>query len=162
MLDYFDQKIALNDLTGNIVPNATAEVFAMTDTSFSTPLAITDMTGLPLPQLRSSPTGFYPAFRVPSGQTQVIARSSTVLTVITSFLGHILALLPNPTGQPDQLAIATQGGAYVLSPLSTTPIPDATHGTDGQILAIVDGVWAIANPTGGGGTVGGILDGGAP
>jgi len=162
MQDFFKQEIALNDLTGTILANAAAQVYAMEDTAFETPLAITDMSGSPMATLRSSPTGFYPAFIIPSGETQVIARSGAALTPLVSFLGHLLALLPNPDGEADQLTIVTQSGEYVLAPMATTPIPDPTLGDDDQVLAIKSGQWAIADPTGGGGTVGGILDGGAP
>lgn len=160
--DYFAQEIALNDQTGNVLSNAVAQIFAMDDEAFATPLLITDMEGLPITTFRSSPNGFYPAFKVPSGQTQVNARSGNVVTPITSLFGRLLELIPNPDGQPDQLTIVTQSGSFVLAPAATTPIPDPTLGDEGQVLAIVSGEWAIADPTGGGGTVGGILDGGAP
>lgn len=160
--DYFDEKVALNDQTGNTLQNAVAEIFAMDDVGFTTPLVVTDMDDLPITIFRSSPSGIYPAFKVPTGQTQVIARSGNVSTPITSLFGRLLELIPNPDGQDDQLTIVTQSGSYVLAPVATTPIPDPTLGDDGQVLTINSGQWAIADPTGGGGTVGGILDGGAP
>lgn len=161
--DYFDMKLAVNQQTGAPVAGAEAQVFAMQDTAFANPLPITDMQGIPMAKLVASPTGVYPPFKVASGETQVIAVSGAAITPITSLFGQLLALIPNPAGQADQLTIVTQSGGFVLAPAAMTPIPDATLGDDGQVLAIVDGVWAITDPTGGsGGTIGGILDGGAP
>jgi hypothetical protein len=162
VIDFFDQKVALNPATGGVVPNASAKVYAASDTSFSTPLAITDLTGVPLPDLIASPNGVYPAFKVPGGQTHVLARSSGLTTPIVSVLGAVLTIVPDPTALADGRVIVTSNGAYTTVPSAFTPIPDPTLGSDGQVLAIVDGAWGIANPTGGGGPIGGILDGGAP
>lgn len=161
--DYFDMKLAVTPQTLVPIPGAEAQVFAMEDTTFANPLPITDLQGIPMAKLVASPTGVYPPFKVPSGETQVFAVSGAAITPLTSLYGHLLDLIPNPTGQADQLTIVTQSGAFVLAPAAMTPIPDATLGDEGQVLAIVDGVWAITDPTGGsGGTIGGILDGGAP
>lgn len=115
MIDYFDQKLGLNEQTGLAVANAVAQVYAMTDTAFATPLPITDMAGLPMSELRASPNGIYPVFRC-AGHTQVNARSGGVTTPITSLLGHILMLIPSPAGADDGLTLATVGGEYVLVP----------------------------------------------
>lgn len=114
-IDYFDQKLALNDLTGNVLANAVAQVYAIEDTTYSTPLEITDLSGVPLDQLRSSPTGIYPAFIVPSGETQVVARSGGVVTPLTSLLGTLLLMFPDPSSASDGLILAVSEGAYVLA-----------------------------------------------
>ena len=121
MIDYFDQKLALNDLTSAPLPNAIAQVYAVTDTAFAEPLPITDISGLPMAELRASPSGIYPVFRC-AGHTQVIARSGGILTPITSLLGHILLLLPDPAG-----------------------------GYDGQVLGVVAGGYELVDSSGGGG-----------
>lgn len=126
MIDYFDQKVALNNTTGNTVPNAVAQIFAMDDITFSTPLAITDLTDSPLETLVASPNGIYPAFKVPSGETQVLAKSGDVVTPITSLLGAVMAVIPNPA-----------------------------LGEDGQALVILSDAWVIGAPVGGGGGAGG-------
>jgi hypothetical protein len=120
-VDYFEQKLALNDLTGTIFPGAVATIYAVTDTAFAIPLAITDITDAPLPNLVASPTGIYPAFKCP-GHTQVIAKAGEVTTPITSRLGAVLNV-----------------------------VPDAATGEDGQVLTVVGDEWAIADATGGGG-----------
>ena len=93
--DYFDVKLALNPETGNTVPGAVAQVYAADDTSFTSPLAITDLTGVPLGALIASPTGIYPAFRVVSGLQRVVAKSGPLITPITSAEGS-----RGPKGDP--------------------------------------------------------------
>lgn len=122
MIDYFNQALAWNEQTGNTVPNAVAQVYAMDDTALATPLAITDMTDTPLPALVAAPNGVYPAFKVPSGQTQVLAKSGDVITPLTSLLGAVMSVIPNPA-----------------------------LGEDGQALVILSDAWVIGAPVGGGG-----------
>src|SRR5690606_15809099 len=95
--DYFDWNLALNELTGSTVPGAIAQVYAIDDTEFTTPLTITDMTDVPLATLTASPTGLYPPFKVTSGQTQVIVKSGDVITPVTSLLGALLGVIPDPS-----------------------------------------------------------------
>lgn len=116
MIDYFFHEIAMNDLTGQPVPDAEADVYAMTDTGFTTPLPITDIQGLPLAKLKASPTGIFPAFRCP-GQTQVVAKSGDLTTPISSRFGFVFEVVPDPTGSPDDYVLATSSGGYVLVPL---------------------------------------------
>lgn len=112
--DYFDAKLALNPDTGNVVPGASALVYAQGDTTYSNPLPITDLTGIPLVSLLASPTGIYPAFRVTSGEYSVIAKAGDLYTPITSVLGSILTLLPDPSAAADGLVITVVDGEYVL------------------------------------------------
>lgn len=96
--DYFDAKLALNPETGNVVAGAVAQVFAPEDSTFSTPLEITDLAGVPLGALIASPTGIYPPFRVVSGLQDVYAKSGPVITPITSREGSRGA--PGAPGTP--------------------------------------------------------------
>ncbi|MDF2918135.1 MAG: hypothetical protein K0S70_2352, partial [Microbacterium sp.] len=61
IIDYFPATLAA-DGNGNTVKNASAQVYALADTTLSTPLALTDLQGVPMPELRSSDLGIYPAF----------------------------------------------------------------------------------------------------
>lgn len=119
--DYFDMKLAWNDAVGNIVPGAMAQVFAITDTSFTTPLEITDLSGIPLNYLVASPNGIYPPFKVVSGDVKVIAKSGSMLTPIASVEGSRGAPgepgppgigLPDPSGLPDGAVPVANGGEW--------------------------------------------------
>lgn len=132
--DYFDAKLALNQETGNVVAGASAQVYALDDTSFASPLAITDMTGIPLGALIASPTGIYPPFRVPSGEQKVIAVSGTMRTPLTSVEGS--------RGAPGDPGPAGVG------------LPDPTNLSDGSVPVVTAGAWGAQILTGGSGIAG--------
>lgn len=104
MIDYFDYALALNETTGNVVPNAVAQVFAMEDTTFATPLQVTDLTDLPMSELVASPTGIYPPFKVVGEYTQVMVRSGDVTTPITSVYGMIIGAGLDPETVSEAIA----------------------------------------------------------
>lgn len=79
----YDAKLGL-DQNGNRVINAEADVYAASDTTFSTPLVITDTQGVPMAKLYSNSDGIYPAFRVPSGELSVRVKSGNAITPMTS------------------------------------------------------------------------------
>jgi hypothetical protein len=83
IIDYFPATIAA-DGNGNTVKNATAQVYALADTNLSTPLALTDLQGVPMPELRSSDLGIYPAFRVVNQTMQIVVVSGSLRTPMTS------------------------------------------------------------------------------
>ena len=127
--DYFDPKLALNLETGNVVPGAQAQVYAIEDTSFLTPLAITDMTGIPLAALIASPTGIYPSFKVVTGEQVVLAKSGSMVTPITSVEGSRGPAgqpgspgvgLPSATSLPDGYTPVTASGTWTAQPAGTT------------------------------------------
>ncbi|MEX8031668.1 SGNH/GDSL hydrolase family protein [Microbacterium sp. 20-116] len=86
VVGYFPATLAVDSNTGTRLRNAEAQVFAMTDTSFTTPLAITDVSGVPFTgnKLISNSDGIYPEFKPPAGVTQVIVKSGQALTPMTS------------------------------------------------------------------------------
>lgn len=86
VVGYFPATLAVDSNTGTRLRNAEAQVFAMTDTSFTTPLAITDVAGVPFTgnKLISNSDGIYPEFKPPAGVTQVIVKSGQALTPMTS------------------------------------------------------------------------------
>lgn len=83
IIDYFSAAVAL-DQNGRVIRDAEADVYALGDTSFTTPLAITDPSGVPMAKLRSNSDGIYPEFRVVSGAQQIIAKSGDRTTPMTS------------------------------------------------------------------------------
>ena len=83
IIDYFPPSVAA-DLNGNLARNADATVYALGDQSLSTPLAITDVQGVPMAKLTSSALGIYPAFRVVNGTQQIIVVSGDLKTPMTS------------------------------------------------------------------------------
>lgn len=123
--DYFDAKLALNGETGNVVAGAQATVYALEDTGFTTPLEITDMSGIPLANLIASPTGIYPQFKVVSGEQKVMAKSGAMVTPLTSAEGTrglpgdpgpAGIGLPDPTNLPDGYGPITAGGVWGVIP----------------------------------------------
>lgn len=85
VVGYFPATLAVDSNTGTRLRNAEAQVYAMTDTSFSSPLAITDVAGVPITgnKLVSNSDGIYPEFKPPAGVTQVIVKSGQALTPMT-------------------------------------------------------------------------------
>lgn len=129
-VDYYAQTLALNDRTGLPVPNAVAQVYAMTDTAFASPLPITDMTDLPVATLQASPTGIYPAFKAP-GHTQVLVRSGEMVTPLTSWYGVLyeVGLLPNTV--PDLLRAAEAAEAAAAAAAESAAEAAASAGGGG-------------------------------
>lgn len=144
--DYFEASLALNP-TGGAVPNAIALVYAQTDTAFATPLSITDMTDMPLAQLVASPDGVYPAFKVTSGETHVLAKSGSVVTPITSKLGVMFDIIPDPAEVTTPLTLIAQDSTYQLVPRDEVygVPPDPTTAPAGAVLTVQNGVmqWAV-------------------
>lgn len=137
--DYFDAKLALNLQTGNVVPGASAQVYAMSDIAFAHPLTITDMTGIPLGALIASPTGIYPQFKVTTGEQQVMAKSGSMITPLTSVEGS-----RGDPGAPGEPGVG---------------LPPASDFPDGYVPITASGEWTAAPaPTGGGGGSGSILE----
>ena len=88
MPDYFDLSIAYNADTEELVKNATFQVFAVDDLSFTTPLALTEaVSGAALPLLRSNKDGAVPQFRVAGDPLEVNVKSGTFVTRLVSKYG---------------------------------------------------------------------------
>lgn len=56
--------VAYDAPSGAFARNAEGQVYALTDTSFATPLPVQDLSGVPLPSLVSSNDAFIPPFKV--------------------------------------------------------------------------------------------------
>lgn len=79
----FPSHIAMDD-RNNIIREAEAFVYAVTDTTFLSPLPITDLQGVPFAggKLVAS-NGQYPQFRPPAGVEQVYVKSGDRVTMLT-------------------------------------------------------------------------------
>jgi hypothetical protein len=116
LVDYFPSAAALDPTSSPSIlkTDATAQVYSITDTAFATPLALEDLSGVPMgTTLTSSSLGFYPAFRAP-GYTQVIAVSGTHETPLISLYGLILSVVPDPSEAEDGDFLGISNGAYAI------------------------------------------------
>lgn len=95
VVGYFPATLAVDSNTGTRLRNAEAQVFAFNDSTFSTPLPITDNSPVPVPipgnVLRSNADGIYPEFRVVGQVTQVYVKSGQALTPMTSIAVYAAA-----------------------------------------------------------------------
>ena len=91
IVGYFPATLAIDSATGTRLKNAEAQVYALTDTSFSNPLPITDMSDVPFTSdtLVSNSDGIYPEFKPPAGVVQVIVKSGQALTPMTSISAQV-------------------------------------------------------------------------
>lgn len=87
MTDYtYDSELVADPFTFQRAANAAITVYDVTDTSETTPLALKDLQGLPLPNpLTSSAEAFVPAFMAPSAQVKMVGGGLRV--VRSSFQG---------------------------------------------------------------------------
>jgi len=83
--DKFDFELAYNPATNILVPGAEFEVYAVDDTTFTTPLALFDPdSGATIDPLVSSSVGVLPQFAVDGNPTQVVIKSGAFATLLTS------------------------------------------------------------------------------
>lgn len=91
MADYFDLNLAVDITTPTptLIAGATFQAFLPTDLSFSTPLPVFEASsGVALSALVSSSTGVLPQFRVAGDPQEIILRSGTFQTRLTSVFGR--------------------------------------------------------------------------
>ncbi|MDF2554116.1 MAG: hypothetical protein K0R60_11 [Microbacterium sp.] len=82
--------VAYNPDTEELVREAAFEVYAADDLAFASPLAITDpATGTPIATLRSTADGVLRDFRVAGDPTQVLIKSGSFVTRLTSLYGTL-------------------------------------------------------------------------
>ncbi|WP_316294038.1 hypothetical protein, partial [Clavibacter michiganensis] len=105
IIDYFPASVAA-DISGNVARSAEANVYALSDTSFSSPLAITDLQGVPMAKLTASAVGIFPPFRVEDGTQQIVAVSGDLKTPMTS-----LSVYANAAEVAAQMATTSAGAA---------------------------------------------------
>ncbi|GLJ78695.1 hypothetical protein [Microbacterium imperiale] len=85
IVGYIPPLLLVDTDSGRRLINTEAQVFAMTDTQFSSPLPITDMQGVPFTGgvLTSNSDGVLPEFRPPVGTVQVLIRAGAAVTPVT-------------------------------------------------------------------------------
>ncbi|MDT3331392.1 glycosyl hydrolase family 28-related protein [Microbacterium sp. KSW-18] len=133
MVDYFDQPIAVdptgNDGTGTLVPNAEFEVFAGTDLSFTTPLAVYEaVSGAEINPLVSSSVGQLPQFRVEGDPEFVILKSGQFEVRLRSVFGAAKQAVADAGLSPEVIAEVFQAKDDVeeLAADVTTAVGTAT------------------------------------
>ncbi|MTE24816.1 hypothetical protein [Microbacterium sp. ZXX196] len=137
LVDYFPEQFALDPNTMRTIPNAEADVYAVTDTGRTTPLQIVEHpSGVTMSKLTANASGLYPAFRTVSGIEQVIAVSGTLETPLNSLYAAVIAAGMDPRGVPDGYAPRVVDGAYEM-----VPTPDQEQ----VVQAITDSGTALTN-----------------
>jgi len=85
IVGYFPATAAVDGASGARLRYAEAQVYAWADTNYSTPLAITDLQGIPMVENKLiAVDGVYPDFRPPADVLQVRAKSGSFVTPMTS------------------------------------------------------------------------------
>lgn len=108
--DSFDFPIAYNPTTDELVTGATFTVYAVDDIALATPLAVTDpVSGAAITPLVSSSIGVLPSFAVAGDPAQVILKSGTFVTLLTSKYGIFLDVVPDPAAVVDVVETVTEG-----------------------------------------------------
>lgn len=150
-VDYFDSTLAIDPVSGAVVPNAVADVYAITDTGFATPLDLTDVSGSPLANLKASSTGVFPPFRVISGETQVLARTSSgIVTPMTSVFGQHGAAAQAATADAETAADSAAASAAAAAASAQQAVLAAQSagggGTSGSGIIGAPSVWPSTFP----------------
>lgn len=114
--------IAVNPANGELIGGATFTVHAPDDTSFSTPLAVTDPnTGVAINPLRSNSNGTLPAFKVAGDLPRVKLKSGAFVTELVSLDGLVAEQITNAG-----LDSATVSAAIAAAGTATTKAGEAS------------------------------------
>jgi hypothetical protein len=114
--------IAVNPANGELIGGATFTVHAPDDTSFSTPLAVTDPnTGVAINPLRSNSNGTLPAFKVAGDLPRVKLKSGGFVTELVSLDGLVAEQITNAG-----LDSATVSAAIAAAGTATTKAGEAS------------------------------------
>lgn len=99
--------IAVNPANGELIGGATFTVHAPDDTSFSTPLAVTDPnTGVAINPLRSNSNGTLPSFKVAGDLPRVKLKSGGFVTELISLGGLVAEQVSNAGLDPETVTAA--------------------------------------------------------
>lgn len=138
--DYFDSLIAYNPDTSELVSGATFQVFAVDDSAFATPLAITDpASGANIATLVSSSIGVLPDFRVAGNPPQVVLKSGAFVTKLTSRLGVFTEAGFDPEKVDEAIAAAdAAAAAQAAAEEAKTAVEGVVATTDGLMTAVLN------------------------
>lgn len=104
--------IAVNPANGELIGGATFTVHAPDDTSFSTPLAVTDPnTGVAINPLRSNSNGTLPTFKVAGDLPRVKLKSGAFVTELVSLDGLVATQITNAGLGPETVSAAIAAAA---------------------------------------------------
>lgn len=103
--------IAVNPANGELIGGATFTVHAPDDTSFSTPLAVTDPnTGVAINPLRSNSNGTLPSFKVAGDLPRVKLKSGAFVTELVSLGGLVVEQVAAAGLDPETVSSAIAAG----------------------------------------------------
>lgn len=156
IVGYFPATLAIDSVTGTRLKNAEAQVFAIADNTFTTPLPITDIAGVPMSGnlLTSNSDGIYPEFKPPAGVMQVIVKSGTALTPMTSIAAQAEAAVQAATDAAGSALTATTAASQAVNAAnlaaSVSPRVETLDGTvipGARPVIVVNSDGDIANIT---------------
>lgn len=139
----FTSRVALDPATGTLVRNAQFQVYAIDDTTYSTPLSITDPTGVPISAVRSTDQGVTEPFNAPDGHDSVVIRSGGYAIPIES-----LEAIRGSVDAAESAAAAAESSAAAAA----ASVENAVRSVNGSFP---DSSGNVEIATGGGGTGGG-------
>lgn len=125
--DYFEFPTAYNPDTEQLQADAEFQVYAATDTSFTTQLQVFAAdSGVALTPLRSNSIGMLDSFRVQGDPTQILLKSGSFVTRVSSKYGMVVEA---------GLDAATVQAAIAVGPLATSAKNDAVKAKDDAVAA---------------------------
>jgi hypothetical protein len=132
-LDSFAQPIAYNPDTEKLVADAEFTVHLPDDLSFANPLTVRDpVSDVPISPLRANAVGVLPDFRVPGDPPQVLLKSGSFVTKVTSVFGAVLAagLAPAVVQEAIAARAAAQSSADAAGASASSAAGSATEALD--------------------------------
>lgn len=144
--DKFEGPIAYNpaggtDGAGALVPSAEFQVFDVADSSFSTPLAVFDpATGVTINPLRSSAVGVLPDFQVAGARREVLVRSGSFVTRLTSKYGVVFEAGLDPETVQAAIAAGTAAETARAAAVLAKTDAEAAAAEVADVVATNDGI----------------------
>lgn len=144
--DKFEGPIAYNpaggtDGAGALVPSAEFQVFDVADSSFSTPLPVFDpATGVTISPLRSSAVGVLPDFQVAGARREVLVRSGSFVTRLTSKYGVVFEAGLDPETVQAAIAAGTAAETARAAAVAAKTGAEAAAAEVAGVVATNDGI----------------------
>lgn len=144
--DKFEGPIAYNpaggtDGAGALVPSAEFQVFDVADSSFSTPLAVFDpATGVTINPLRSSAVGVLPDFQVAGARREVLVRSGSFVTRLTSKYGVVFEAGLDPETVQASIAAGAQAEAARVAAVAARAAAEQAAADVAAVVPTNDGI----------------------